>query len=387
MKKGFTLIELLAVIVILAIITSIAIPIVVNILGDTKTSAIERSAGNYVTAVENAIAQKKKEIRRFRPTDCSVTYDGNVLCDDTVLLEVNVDGEVPVGGVINFIDGEVYTMELIYDNVVIRRDETGSIIRTDELKNTNLDNVVYFDVVKGSMCSESEYNIENSNTGYNGLNGTGNQTSCLKFYSFLDNGGSTINLILDHNTTAVWMWYDGTTNIHGPVTALAKLKEDTDSWNGTITPSNVTIDNLYTIDYTGFKARLISAEEITQITGNTTWELKLDKLKMNWYYFATNSIVLSPTCERGNTSECTYRWLYDRTSTICKANGCLNNSDVPTSGYWTDTYRPDLSSASGHVPCEGHVNFGVSYLGRLAHACTNIPNHYGIRPVITVPRT
>ena len=36
MKKGFTLIELLAVIVILAIISLIAAPIVVNIINDAK---------------------------------------------------------------------------------------------------------------------------------------------------------------------------------------------------------------------------------------------------------------------------------------------------------------------------------------------------------------
>ena len=44
MKNGFTLIELLAVIVILAIITLIAVPIVLNIINDSKESSLLRSA-------------------------------------------------------------------------------------------------------------------------------------------------------------------------------------------------------------------------------------------------------------------------------------------------------------------------------------------------------
>ena len=56
MKKGFTLIELLAVIVILAIIALIATPIVLNIINDTKESAILRSADLYIEGVETSIA-------------------------------------------------------------------------------------------------------------------------------------------------------------------------------------------------------------------------------------------------------------------------------------------------------------------------------------------
>jgi len=56
MKKGFTLIELLAVIVILAIIAAIAIPIVINIISDTKKSSQEQSVEMYIKAVELSIA-------------------------------------------------------------------------------------------------------------------------------------------------------------------------------------------------------------------------------------------------------------------------------------------------------------------------------------------
>ena len=47
MKRGFTLIELLSVIVILAIIALIAVPIVINIISDSKTESKKRSVQLY----------------------------------------------------------------------------------------------------------------------------------------------------------------------------------------------------------------------------------------------------------------------------------------------------------------------------------------------------
>ena len=57
MKRGFTLIELLAVIVILAIISLIATPIVLNIIDDTKEETLRMSADNYLDAIELSIAK------------------------------------------------------------------------------------------------------------------------------------------------------------------------------------------------------------------------------------------------------------------------------------------------------------------------------------------
>ena len=56
-KKGFTLIELLAVIVILAIITLIATPIVMNLITKARKSAAEDSAYGLVKAAETNYAE------------------------------------------------------------------------------------------------------------------------------------------------------------------------------------------------------------------------------------------------------------------------------------------------------------------------------------------
>ena len=52
MKKGFTLIELLAVIILLAVISIIATPIITNIIETSKESANQRSIEGYARAVE-----------------------------------------------------------------------------------------------------------------------------------------------------------------------------------------------------------------------------------------------------------------------------------------------------------------------------------------------
>ncbi len=56
-KKGFTLIELLAVIIILAVIALIAIPLIMNIIGEAKKGAVVNSAYGYINALENSLAR------------------------------------------------------------------------------------------------------------------------------------------------------------------------------------------------------------------------------------------------------------------------------------------------------------------------------------------
>lgn len=58
-KKGFTLVELLAVIIILAIIVVIVSPKVATTINNSKRKGAERSAENYIKAVEYAISTRR----------------------------------------------------------------------------------------------------------------------------------------------------------------------------------------------------------------------------------------------------------------------------------------------------------------------------------------
>ena len=105
-NKGFTLIELLAVIVILAIIALIATPIVINMIGNSKESADERSSELYLDAVEQAVARKNLT-EKFSPSTCEIQSDGNLKCDGDTLLEVQVENTKPTSGTITFEKGKI----------------------------------------------------------------------------------------------------------------------------------------------------------------------------------------------------------------------------------------------------------------------------------------
>ena len=230
--------------------------------------------------------------------------------------------------------------------------------------------VVYFNVDTGKLCSN--YTESQSNTGVN--------SGCMKFYAFNDDGGDTVNLILDHNTTAGVAWNSSEINASGPNEVLTQLKKDTSSWQGTITPSNYTMDQTgqtsnakYTIDYSEYKARLITANEIAKITGNTSFDEKTTTDDV--IYFDTNTTTESDTCKEGDTSGCLYGWLYDRISISCTKYGCLNNSDQDTNGYWTASSFSNVSRFAWNVLYRLIFPYYIDDYGGP-----------GVRPVITVAK-
>ena len=268
-----------------------------------------------------------------------------------------------------------FNKNLVMSNakVMVRADKDvriSGIKVKDKVKTYSNGEVVYFNVTTGEKCSN--YTESQSNTGV--------KSGCMKFYAFNDDGKDTVNLILDHNTTATVKWNSSGSNASGPKEVLDKLKSDTSSWKGTETPSNYTMDQStqrskakYTIDYSNYKARLITAQEVAQITGNTTWDERTAK---NIYYFDSKTDKASDTCKSGNTSGCKFGWLYDRTSKSCTTNGCLNNSDQETYGYWTASSRANYFYTAWRV----YYDAGVG-----SNTITS-SSYCGVRPVITVAK-
>jgi len=105
-KRGFTLIELLAVIVVLAIIALIATPIVMNVIKNAGMGAAERSADNYVKAVDTLIATSKLDGTPLIDGEYTIGTDGK-LTKDGKSYEVEVSGTKPVGGTIKIENGQV----------------------------------------------------------------------------------------------------------------------------------------------------------------------------------------------------------------------------------------------------------------------------------------
>ena len=318
-KKAFTLIELLAVIVVLAIIALIATPIVMKTIKNAKKGAAERSADSYIKQVEVAVATSKLDGNEVQDGTYTINDKGNLsvpgLKDDE--LKIEMSGSRPKGGAVTITNGQAtLTSPTVIDGLDVSYDSVNKKYVASEKGITTPDTptaktyangeVVYFNVTTGNACSESDYTETQSNIGV--------KEGCMKFYAFNDDGGDTVNLLLDHNTTATVAWNSSGSNTNGPKEVLTQLKSDTSSWLGTVTPSNYTMDQTgqtsnanYTIDYSDYKARLITANEIAQITGNTSWD---EKTATSYFYFDTNTNTASDTCTSGNTTGCSYGWLY-----------------------------------------------------------------------------
>ena len=133
MKKGFTLIELLAVIVILAIIALIAVPIVLNIIEETRENSNLRSAEMYLDAVEIAIVRKLIDGGVPNGT-YNILENGNICLeytDDkcTNELKVEVDGQTPTAGsTITISNGKITNTSLLLNNKTVVKNEKGELI-------------------------------------------------------------------------------------------------------------------------------------------------------------------------------------------------------------------------------------------------------------------
>ena len=169
----------------------------------------------------------------------------------------------------------------------------------------------------------------------------------MKWYVFNDKeGNATVNVILDHNTTARVAWNSTGNNSEMKEVADA-LKKDTSTWKNT--------------------ARLITANEVAKITGNTGFDAT--KLGQVWFYLDSNN--QTQTTNASNKSK--YAWLFDYTKE-CTNYGC-NKQDSSTEGYWTST-RKIGETTIWHVNREGFLS---------AHGMTL--NCYGVRPVITISKS
>ena len=386
-KYGFTLIELLAVIVVLAIIALIATPIVMNTIKKAKQGAAERSADSYVKQVEVAVAEERLNKNEVLEGEYQITSDGNLCrdksasCSDDNKIKIEMNGTKPTSGKIKITNGSVdqTSSNMTIGDYNVSYNSTKKTYEATEKGNTTPatpqptktyknGEVVYFNVDNGTKCSN--YTETQSNTG--------TKSGCMKFYAFNDDGKDTVNLLLDHNTTDTVI---GSLNgsASGPDMALDQLKSDTSLWKGTETPNNYTLDQTgqesnakYTIDYSTYKARLVTAQEIAEITGNTSWDEKVATSRS--YYFDSKALIASDTCKEGNTTGCKYGWLYDRTSKSCTKYGCLNNSDILTNGYWTASTSASEFDYAWYVEDKPYVND------------IQIDSTYGVRPVITVSK-
>jgi type IV pilus assembly protein PilA len=325
-NKGFTLVELLAVIVILALIALIATPIILNVINDAKKQAAKDSAYGYMDAVEKYIVSSELEDKSIQ--------DGTYSVEDLNSMGVNVKGSTPDNGTIKIESKTVKSYDIGIDGYAVSNGEVKKVSTTKSFKNGT---AVYYNPVFGEKCKSSE-----------AVSTTGTKNGCMKWYVFNDKeGNATVNVILDHNTTANVV-YNSTGNNSEMKEVADTLKTDTSTWKNT--------------------ARLITANEVAKITGHPTFDAS--KENQDWFYLDSNN----QTQKANESNKSKYAWLFDYT-VVCISAGC-NKADSSNWGYWTSIPYKGNSAYAWLVFRDGFLgNLGVTFAG------------YGIRPVITISKS
>ena len=320
-NKGFTLVELLAVIVILALIALIATPIILNVINDAKKQAAKDSAYGYMDAVEKYIVSSELEGKSIKDGTYSV---------EELNKKISVKGSTPDNGNIEIKNSSVKSYDIGIDGYEVSNGEVKKVSTTKSFKNGT---AVYYNPETGNKCSKEEAKST-----------TGTKRGCMKWYVFNDKeGNATVNVILDHNTTARVAWNSTGSNSEMKEVADA-LKKDTRTWKNT--------------------ARLITANEIAKITEKTGFDAS--KKNQDWFCLDTNQPDTTSYCAKAQ-GKSKYAWLFDYTYE-CTNYGC-NTSDLSTWGYWTST-------SSWHVSRFGHLsNTNANYADS------------GVRPVITISKS
>ncbi|MGE5455630.1 MAG: prepilin-type N-terminal cleavage/methylation domain-containing protein [Ignavibacteriales bacterium] len=361
--RGFTLIELLAVIIILSIIALIASPIIIGLIDDARKKAFTTTANNLVDVMED-----KCQLQILKKETITTTYKFD---DGVISPSLNIKGALPINGTA-IVDSSC--------NVVLSV-TNGSFTATKTMTTEDIEVVegsqveelypvyangtaIYFNPVTGVTCTSAE-----------AVSTTGTKTGCMKWHTFNDGGNTsgTINMILDHNTTSTIAWNSSASTVSGPNEILTRLQSDTSSWAGVPTRTDsYSVSNgssTYTINYSGYKARIISANEVAMITGNTSFN-ETTSLGSNYFFFDNNS-TSTPSTYTGK-----YSWLYNYTYN-CTNYGC-SVADNNLFGYWAST------SISGTVGSAWSVRYYSSLIGN--DTTVSSSNAYGLRPVITISK-
>ena len=312
MKKGFTLLEMLAVIVVISILSLIMLPDIAGQFADKKEEISKVSQQIILSAAELYANETGNTYQTITIND--LVEAGKL---EQPIIDQKTRKEIPLTKQIS--------IDASGNACIVGIDGCDKIKHYKEYENGE---IVYYNPETKKKCEKA-----NSTTG--------TKSGCMKWYVFNDDGeNAAVNVILDHNTTTNVAWRSTKTT----------LENDTSNWKSDLNP------------------RLITANDVAKITGNTGWDAS--KGEQSRFFLDSNN----QTQIANSTNKSKYAWLFDYTMD-CTNYGC-NKSDLSTLGYWTTTTK---TGTTGAAWCVGsHGDLGTTVVGL---------SGFGIRPVITISKS
>ena len=341
-NKGFTLIELLAVIVILAILMVIAVPKILNVIENSRKSAVESSIKLVKDAIKTQVTSESMMGTNFT-SDKSGCYIFNF--DDQTsgnAKELQLKNKENITGTIKYCNGNFTNNTLVFDGqdmkTIVCKGAKKETLHTEKCEQTDSTyycsgagfagkTITYGTVPEKELKSGDAFDCD--------VNGDGTyDENTERFYYVTDMNDSTAVLIYYNNVSKgkpsnnKLAAYDASgENFHGPRTAIEELPS-TSEWknvsltsnvrsiiaeNGTTTTAGGTLPDSFS--YSGKAARLLTTQEINQacdITSGTQIVGELDKcnyLMENTKYSNASNLVGAWWLENPNSGNSDTAWL------------------------------------------------------------------------------
>ena len=304
-EKGFTLIELIAVLVIMAIIALIVTPLVMNIIRKARIAADKRSVDAYGRSIELAIAGYLLDTGSF-PTQVSqltIEYSGNeVVCTTT---QLNSDSSVYLAGCT--VDGRSV------ENYTYGKEET---VPTPTYTAYNVGDTITYKGMKFYVVSPSG-TTEDAVTALKETPLTVDEVTTYGVGHINRYTTDSQGVAYNSNGYGGMIYYSSDTCKSGTETGCTSdydssdIKFAVDAWaNDKLTDTDLKADKL------GYKARLLTYEELTTTLGYTPAAKDVTIMGLNsentpsWVYNSNYSYwTMSPYQD-----EASRVWLIDSSS-------------------------------------------------------------------------
>ena len=81
----------------------------------------------------------------FKPNECEIQLDGNLLCDGNLTLVVDVNGEKPSSGTITFKEGKIDNITISVSGKDVTKNSNGELVLNDKNEEVKLESGLYYE--------------------------------------------------------------------------------------------------------------------------------------------------------------------------------------------------------------------------------------------------